>query len=55
LLVLNVYKAINKNTLTVLRLDELLLIVLINRVIDELVESNQVLGLLQVIFGPQTG
>jgi hypothetical protein len=38
-----------------LRLDELLLIVLIDRIIYELIESNQVLGLLQVIFGPQTG
>jgi hypothetical protein len=38
-----------------LRLDELLLIVLIDRIIDELVESHQVLGLLQVVFGPQTG
>jgi len=44
-----------KNALTMLRLDELLLIVLIDRVIDELVESSQVLGLLQVIFGLQTG
>ena len=38
-----------------LRLDELLLIVLIDRIIYELVESHQFLRLLQVVFGPQTG